>query len=313
MSRKSLLSIAFVMMLISTAAVADGGADIFPMLNVDLPPEIADCIRACQSNDPCLIDPSGCQGNGQKPDPKVQKQIDEINAAYRALKGQVAKLQNRVSALEKQGGLLGKDVQDELASLKLDLAKLAQGNEAGHQSLIKDLLQAVNKVVKERERIDALVEDVASLIERVNDFERSNIRVAPQIGGLYLATNDGTRFSAGSLGARFVLKLTSSVEIDLDASVLLSVSDRPAGTSVRAGIGWYFMENLGIEAGVSGMFAGLNDQLESQSVFVNGDVGLALRFGRFTAGASFLVGTEFDKGESASAFGGALRLGWEFP
>jgi hypothetical protein len=275
-----------------TTAAAQEGAGIE---YVELPPIVAQCVKQCVS-------------------PQARAAASEAVVLARRL----ADLEKKYAELSKKVGLLAKkrspDVSGELAGIRADIKKLREDLEALTKVTEDEFLRTGIALYDLNQSLGQVQEKLAKMDERLAALEKkSGLKIDIQTGFLVLWSTDGTRYTGAPLGARLKLNLTDSVDVNIDALTLLSISKEPVGTSVRGGLTFDLNKVMAIEAGVSGSWVSINSQLKAKSAFVTGDVGLTFRYGMAFATADLLLGSEFDSGRPAFAIGGAVLVGLEFP
>jgi len=258
-----------------------------------LPPEAVECLANC-----------------------VDVPVRTDDGRIASLVKRVATLEGQVAELQKQIGLLGKkkpgaDKDAIMASVRTQIKKLR----AELDERINQLNRATAKdYVELAQQLYVLTEKVGDIDSRLGVLERKGgVQIGPQAGFLVLHSTDGTTYTGFPLGARLTLNLTDAWDVDFDANALLSNSESPIGTQVRGGLSWTATEWLKFEAGIGSSWVGYNAQLKAKSVFVTGDVGAVVSYKLLQAGVSGLLGSEFDSGSPAFAFGGQVMLRVQFP
>lgn len=217
------------------------------------------------------------------------------------LKAEVNRIQVEVNRLSGQVGLLnGRDasLNKRLSQLKKRLSQLEK-----RQADLGDELVDFGRIQ-------------ANLRLRVLQLERrsSLIRLSPVAGFLAFYSTDKTQFTGGILGVRLATNLTSKLEVGIEPTALLSVSDRPFGNMVRGYLGYAGLTSrFAFEAGFSGAWCGHNAQAEAQSLLVSGDLGaMVFLYKGLWANLRVHLGAELDQDSPAFAVGGALSVGYEF-
>lgn len=262
---------------------------------VELPPAIAQCVTQCVTAE--------ARATAQ----------DAVALARR-----LASLEKKYAELSKKVGLLARrrspDVSGELAAVRADIRKLREDLEALTRVTEDEFLRTGIALYDLNESVARVNEKLAAMDGRLAALEKkSGVKLDVQTGFLVLWATDGSRYTGAPLGARLKLNLTDTVDVNVDALALLSISSEPMGTSVRGGLTFDLSKLMAIEAGVSGSWVSINSQLKARSAFVTGDVGLTFRYGMAFATASLYLGSEFDSGRPAFAIGGAALVGLEFP
>ncbi len=273
------------------------------------PPELAQCISACAAQVKCEAKPVTCPaGLAARNDGKVKR-----------LEGRVTELTKKVEKLEKQIGLLAKrdgDLEKQLADTKAELDKVHQELLAKYRLLLEDVVKLGAKDAVLEEKINEMQGTLTKLDARLSSLERrlTPVQFGPRLGFLWLNSLDGTRYTAMPVGVRLTLTMTDLVDLNVDGDLLVSFThDRPLGSRVRGSVGFNFTDWFKLEGGASATWAGYNDQLKAKSAFVMADATVDFQYKCVYAGASFLIGSEFDRGRPAFAYGTVLNLGLRFP
>ncbi len=273
------------------------------------PPELAQCVTACAAQVKCEQKPVTCPaGLAARNDGRVKQ-----------LESRLAELKQKVAKLEKQVGLLAKrdaTLEKQLTEARAETAKVHEELLVKYRLLLKDIVDLGAKDAVLEEKIAEMQGTVTKLNERLDSLESrlSPVQFGPRLGFLWLNSLDGTRYTAMPVGARLTLRMTDLVDLNVDGNLLVSFTkDRPLGSQVRGSVGFNFTDWFKLEGGVSATWAGYNSQLKAKSAFVMGDVTVDFQYKCVYAGASFLIGSEFDRGSPAFAYGTMLNLGLRFP
>lgn len=262
---------------------------------VELPPTIAACVARCTS-------PVARAAATEATD--VSRRLGDLERRYRTLASRVGLLRQRDAA-----------VTTELAAMRADIDRLRRSLETLTRVTEDEFLRTGIALYDLNEALAGVRGQLSEMDNRISALERKDggVKIGPTAGFLVLWSTDGTLYTGMPLGARLKLSLTDSVDVNVDAAALLSISDEPLGTSVRGGLTFDLNPNWAIEAGLGSAWVGYNSQLKARSAFVTGDVGATFRYSRFTATASVFAGAEFDSNSPAFALGGNVLLGVEFP
>lgn len=269
---------------------------------IKLPRELTQCIAACQKALPqCAsgeatvkVVQSTCTRK------KARKAVASVKARGK-LRREITRIDDRLVVLEasetarRDAGAELEKMRGELTALTLYLEEIGAdvvGLAASHTVLLKEAGGVLD-------RVGALEEKMVTL------------GIGPTVGGVFLRSSDGTTYSAVSVGAKVSFRFRPGAYLILEPSVLLAVNDQP-GLQVRGGFDYLVFDNVTLAAGLSGTFGSLDSQLLAKSIFVNGDVGIGVRFGGFYAGAKLLLGAEFDHDSPGFAIGGQVSAGWSF-
>ena len=246
----------------------------------------------------------------------VDTPVQTDDGRIASLIARVTELEKKVADLRKQVGLLGKkksgaDQHAIMAAVRVELERV--------RGELDDRIDQLNRAtakdyVELAQSLYVLTEKVSGIEGRLSLIEgRGGVKIGPQAGFLVLHSTDGTTYSGFPLGARLTLNLTDAWDVDFDATALLSAGESPIGTQVRGGLGWSANEWFKLEAGIGSSWVGYNAQLKAKSVFVTGDVGAVFSYKLLQAGVSGFLGSEFDCGSPAFAFGGQVMLRLMFP
>ncbi|MFA6603582.1 MAG: hypothetical protein WCT10_01915 [Patescibacteria group bacterium] len=254
-----------------------------------LPPEAARCLAGCTATAKVRAD-------------------DRIASLAR----RVTVLEDQISGLRKQVGLLGKkkpgaDQNAIAASVRTEIARLRGELDRLNQATAKDYVELAQQLY-------ALMERIREIDSRLNVMERKGgVKIGPQGGFLVLRSSDGTTYTGLPVGTRLTLNLTDSWDIDFDANALVSGGNARVGTQVRGGLSWTANDWFAIEGGVGSSWVGYDNQLKAKSAFVTGDFGLVFSHKLVQVGVSGRLGSEFDSGCPAFAFGSQVLLRLELP
>lgn len=214
---------------------------------------------------------------------RIKIEIESLTAKIGLLNGRDADLSRRLSALEKR---------------------------------LTEVTNALVGVSKVMVKIVPLRREILSLKLRLAQLERRNslIRLSPVGGFLAFYATDGTQYTGGILGVRLATSLTSKLEVGVEPTALLSVSDRPFGNMVRGYLGYAGLTSrFAAELGFSGAWCGHNAQAEAQSLLVSGDLGATMfLYKGLWLNLRVHAGAELDQGQPAFAVGGAVSAGYEF-
>jgi len=262
---------------------------------VDLPPDVAACVSQCTSS---------AARAAASDATLLAKRLGDLERRYNELASQVGLIRAG------KGNATG-----EMAAIRKNIRQLRERLETLVSVTEDEFLRTGIALYGLNESLEGIRGQLAEMDTRIGDLERKNggVKIGPAAGFLVLYSTDGTLYTGMPVGARLKLNLTDSVDVNIDAAILLSFGKEPVGSSVRGGLTFDLNPHWAIEAGLGTSWVGYNSQLKAHSAFATGDVGVTFRYSRFLATASALVGSEFDSGRPAFALGGNVLLGVEFP
>lgn len=270
---------------------------------IKLPKELTQCIASCQQAlAECAPDEAAARVAETTCTRKKAQMAVASAKVQRQLRRKITKINRRLAALE-ASETARRDADAELGEMRGELAKLTKQLEEIGAGLVG--LAASHKV---------LLDEAGGVLDRVSAIEASMVTlgIGPTVGGVFVWSSDGTTYSAASVGAKVSFRFRPGAYLVLEPSLLVAVNEQPLGAQIRGGLGYTVFDHVDIEAGLAGTFGSLDSQLLAKSVFVNGDVGVGVRFSGFHAGAKLLLGAEFDHDSPGFAIGGQVTAGWSF-
>lgn len=297
MKSLSVIAVLFAVLYSSTASASE-------KLWIKLPRELTQCIASCQKAlAECAPDEAAAKvAETTCTREKAEKAVASAKV-QRQLRRKITRINRRMKALETATAAELERQQDEIGQMRGDLESLTEQLEEIGAGVVD--LAASHKV---------LLEEAGGVLDRVSAIEEKmvSIRIGPTVGGVFLWSSDGTVYSAVSVGAKVSFRFRPGVYLVLEPSILAAAQKKALGAQFRGGLGYTVFDHVDVEAGLSGTFGSLNNRLLAKSIFLNGDVGVSVRFSGFHAGAKLLLGAEFDQDAPEFAIGGQVTAGWSF-
>jgi len=261
---------------------------------VQLSPSMTECVKQCL------------------PSPTAPADIQA-----KALTKRLAVLEKKLAQLKGQVGLLAKKKADaaDVSALKGEIAQIRERLETLTRKVAEDVVDLGNRDAALEARLTALTESTAGMNARLAAVEAKSAGVKLDVGAGFIGlwATDGLSYTGIPVTARLKLNLNESVDVNIDAGLLVSFGHQPMGTSVRGGLTFDLNDKWAIEAGLSGDWVGFDNQMKAKAAFVTADGGITFRYGMLRATANVIIGSKF-QGQKAPCFalGGAATVGIVF-
>ncbi|MFH1046812.1 MAG: hypothetical protein V1738_00775 [Patescibacteria group bacterium] len=272
----------------------------------------ANCIRQCLDQQ----SPADCQRARQG-----------ARDSWRRLLARLSSYESRIAVLEgRVGGLADRDAElgQELEELRGQVAQLNVRMDAVAQLIgdIEAVQHRLGSLEEGQDRQDTELEDlrsrVTTLEERIEHTRRRDGVVQLGITGGFVGifALDGSSFYGAPVGLRISLRVNRLIGVFVEPMITLAVHQYWIGTTIRGGLQFEFLNGqFMLETAVSGMWVGLDSQLDAIAAYITGDVGVTWRprIDWVEFSLAFNAGIELDQCDPAAAFGGTASVRFNIP